>query len=260
MKNKQPLSMLLGIAAGTMLATNALAVIINVPGDFGTIQAAIADSGTVAGDEIVVAAGAYPEAIDFLGKAITVRSSDGPAVTLIIGGAPVVAFINLEGPDTVLDGFTIQSGNAVEGGGLVADFSDPTVTNCIFSGNSASRGAGAFLVGSTITFTGCTFLNNTATDAGAGVYCNASSPQFILCTFQGNDVTGGLGDGGAMYNTNFSNALLMGCTFTSNTAIRRGGAVANTSFSPTTFDGCSFTSNATQPGAPIQPSTSRAIA
>ena len=41
MKNKQPISMLLGIAAGAMLATNALADIISVPGDQPTIQAAI---------------------------------------------------------------------------------------------------------------------------------------------------------------------------------------------------------------------------
>ena len=47
---------LLGLAAGLVLASNGFAAIINVPGDFATIQAAIADAGTVAGDEIVVAA------------------------------------------------------------------------------------------------------------------------------------------------------------------------------------------------------------
>ena len=36
-------------------------------------------------DEVVVAPGIYFERIDFLGKAITVRSSDGPAVTSIDG-------------------------------------------------------------------------------------------------------------------------------------------------------------------------------
>ena len=79
MSNRQPISTFLGIAAGTMLAANAFAAIINVPADFGTIQAAISDPGTIAGDEIVVAVGTYNENIDFLGKAITVRSSDGPA-------------------------------------------------------------------------------------------------------------------------------------------------------------------------------------
>ena len=52
----QPISTFLGIAAAVVLAANASAATINVPGDFATIQAAIADAGTVAGDEIVVAA------------------------------------------------------------------------------------------------------------------------------------------------------------------------------------------------------------
>ena len=44
-----------------------------------SIQAAIDVAG--AGDEIIVAAGTYFETIDFLGKAIALRSSDGPLAT-----------------------------------------------------------------------------------------------------------------------------------------------------------------------------------
>ena len=40
-------------------------------------------SAAVDGDEIVVAPGTYPETINFLGKLITLRSSDGPDVTII---------------------------------------------------------------------------------------------------------------------------------------------------------------------------------
>ncbi len=179
------------------------------PGDgsvgdpYCSIQTAI--DAAVDTDEILVIAGTYFEDIDFLGKAITVLGVIGPMFTTISGTGPVVSFVGLEGSDSVLDGFTITGGNAVEGGGVLLDFSDPTVTNCIITGNSASRGAGVFMVGSTATFSSCTFSNNNATDAGGGVYCNASSPQFISCSFESNDVTGGLGDGGAMYNTNFSN-------------------------------------------------------
>ncbi len=57
MSNRQPISTFLRIAAGLVLATNARAAVISVPADFGTIQAAIGDPGTVAGDEIVVAPG-----------------------------------------------------------------------------------------------------------------------------------------------------------------------------------------------------------
>ena len=78
MSNQQPISTFLGIAAVLVLAANASSTIINVPGDFPTILAAIADPGTVDGDEIVVATGTYSENIDFNGKHITPRSSHGP--------------------------------------------------------------------------------------------------------------------------------------------------------------------------------------
>ena len=48
-----------------------------------SIQTAI--DNAVDTDEIVVAPGTYVEAINFLGKAITLRSSDGQSVTTIDG-------------------------------------------------------------------------------------------------------------------------------------------------------------------------------
>ena len=55
-------------------------VIIDVPCDEPTIQAGI--DAAMNGDEIVVAPDTYFETINFLGKAITVRSSDGPEVPI----------------------------------------------------------------------------------------------------------------------------------------------------------------------------------
>ncbi len=115
-------------AACVLLGTTAVADIINVPGDFETIQEAI--DAAMNGDEIVVASGTYFETIDFLGKAITLRSSDGPEVTIIDaqGLETVVICQSGEGPDTVLDGFTITGGNGSLGGGMFNDSSSPTVT------------------------------------------------------------------------------------------------------------------------------------
>ena len=75
----------------------------------------------MAGDEIIVAQGTYFETIDFLGKAITLRSADGPQLTIIdgSGAGSVVQCVTGEGFDTVLDGFTITGGNANEGGGML---------------------------------------------------------------------------------------------------------------------------------------------
>ncbi|MCZ6543318.1 MAG: hypothetical protein O6768_06600, partial [Planctomycetota bacterium] len=101
------------IAAVTVLLAAAVvpvanAVIINVPDDFANIQTAI--SVAMDGDEVVVAPGTYFEAINFLGKAITLRSSDGREVTTIDATGlndSVVKCVSGEGPDTILDGFTI---------------------------------------------------------------------------------------------------------------------------------------------------------
>ena len=56
----------------------AAADILHVPGDFPTIQAAI--DAAMDGDEVEVHPGTYNETINFLGKAITVRSSGGAKV------------------------------------------------------------------------------------------------------------------------------------------------------------------------------------
>jgi len=49
------------------------AATIHVPADYGTIQEAI--DAAVGGDTVLVAPGTYVENIDFLGKAITLKSS-----------------------------------------------------------------------------------------------------------------------------------------------------------------------------------------
>ena len=119
----------------------ALGSTLAVPAPYTTIQSAI--NAAVDGDVIVVASGTYSENIDFLGKAITLRSSDGPAVTTINGSGTgsVVQCVSGEGPGTVLEGFTITGGNANNGGGMLNLGTSPTVNNCIFeSNNAADRG------------------------------------------------------------------------------------------------------------------------
>ena len=49
----------------------------DVPDDFSTIQGAISDASVVDGDTVIVRAGTYVENIDFLKKALTVKSEKG---------------------------------------------------------------------------------------------------------------------------------------------------------------------------------------
>ena len=212
-------------------------------GSFPSIQAAI--DAAADGDEVVVAPCAYFETINFLGKAITVRSSDGPEVTIIdaLGMGSVVTSSSGEGPGTILDGFTITGGNATLGGGMRNVGSSPTVTNCTFTGNQAcpiaGGGGGMANINSSPTVTNCTFIDNLAGLFGGGMVNLNSSPTVTNCTFTGNWSNHG---GGAMTNGSGS-AVVTDCTFTGNTALTNGGGMQNGSLSSTIVTNCTFSGN-----------------
>jgi hypothetical protein len=77
---------------------------------FASIQAAI--DATASGSLLVVCPGTYDENLDFHGKALHLRSAQGPWETVVHGGgrAPVVTFASGEGFGSVLEGFTLTGG------------------------------------------------------------------------------------------------------------------------------------------------------
>ena len=89
-----------------------------VPDDFATIQAGI--DGSSNGDTVIVRDGTYVENINFNGKAITLKSENGPATTIIDGNqaGTVVTIESGEGSDSVLEGFTVTNGSNTYGGGM----------------------------------------------------------------------------------------------------------------------------------------------
>ncbi|UCD74923.1 MAG: right-handed parallel beta-helix repeat-containing protein [Phycisphaerales bacterium] len=188
-----------------------------------SIQAAI--DVALGGDEVIVHPGTYVENIDLLGKAITVRSSDGSDVTTIQAqvNGPIVSCLNDEGPDTLIEGFTITGGSAQGGGGLRNRYSSPTVRDCVFLGNHASVYGGGAIYNyySDLTVINCTFQDNSTVDAGGAIYCTHSSVYVRGCTFLSNSSNA---EGGGFYSENGS-ATLIDCTFSENTAVTAGGAV-----------------------------------
>ena len=166
-------------------------VIVNHGGgaDYTTIQSAIQNSS--AGDVITVMPGIYAESIDLLGKAVTLISSDPnlPEAAIIDAGGSSRAILcqSGESPQTTINGFTIQNGFAVDGGGLLCSASSPTIKNCVFRDNSATYGGAVKAVQSNAAFTGCAFISNTSTTGGGAVrlddYC---SVVFSDCVFQQN--------------------------------------------------------------------------
>ncbi len=173
--------------------------------------------GASGGDTIEVSPGTYNEAIDFLGKAITVLSSGGPEVTTMDAtglNTSVVKCVSGEGRGTVLDGFTITGGTGTNdygdtfGGGMFTVAASPTVVNCKFIGNTCASGG------------------------GGGMYSNGGQPMVANCTFSGNTGTGSTAYGGGMWN-NGSSPTVTNCTFSGNSAYSGGGIYNSVSAVPT---------------------------
>jgi uncharacterized delta-60 repeat protein len=173
----------------------------------------------------------------------------------------------------ILDGFIITAGNANgsypynDGGGMYNSSGSPTVTNCIFSGNTAWEGGGMFNFNSSPVLTNCTFsynsaihssgggmsnshsnsmltncnfIGNSASDWGGGMFNGSSSPTLNNCTFTGNSAI--VGNGGGMYNF-VSSPTLANCTFIDNSASYYGGGMHNENECSPALTNCAFIGN-----------------
>ncbi|PHN07991.1 T9SS type B sorting domain-containing protein [Flavilitoribacter nigricans] len=154
--------------------------------------------------------------------------------------------------DNVLDGFTVEEGNAdgsfgsAAGGGLLIDANPGgtghiRIRNCLFRNNYAG-GGGAIAIDCTLggsssaEIRNCTFEGNTAslgiTSTGAAIFMQGNSgaqvrPRIVGCTFR-NNFCGN--DGGAISATPTGDGSLLAmqvdsCQFTNNRAADRGGAI-----------------------------------
>ena len=93
------------------------------------------------------------------------------------------------------------------GAGLSCSESNPEITNCTISGNSAGEYGGGIYCSyfSNPTLTNCTISGNSAGRNGGGIYFhNSLNPTLTNCTISGNS-TGG--DGGGIFFINSSTKL-----------------------------------------------------
>ncbi|MGI6634510.1 MAG: Ig-like domain-containing protein [Christensenellales bacterium] len=169
----------------------------------------------------------------------TTLDGGGNVYHVVTGG------LNATPANTRLDGFTITGGNAngsnddALGGGMYNGYSSPTVSNCVFSGNTANdSGGGMFNSNSSPAVENCVFSVNTAVGYGGGMFNVNSSPTVENCAFTGNTAND---DGGGMFNSKSSPAV-SNCVFSGNTANDGGGGMFNVNSSPT-VENCAFTGN-----------------
>lgn len=202
--------------------------VINVPGDFGTIQAAM--DAASAGDTVLVADGSYNEAIDFHGKEITVESENGSAYATIDGAGLKTSIVMCKTDETansVLRGFTLLNGVSgtdehdpatTVGGGMYLNRASLTLEDIVFQGCESGYGGGLYAFRSGSSITDCAFNR-----------CEAKSNSGAAQVFFNNLVTN--------TGVTFTN-----CTFTENFSILYGGAV-HAIQGDHSFVNCSFTLN-----------------
>lgn len=213
----------------------AFADIIQVPGDYLTIQGGI--DATVDGDTVLVDAGIYEENIVFdPTKNIVLKSVEGCFNTEIRGIQPNPRIINsvvrIECSDsmideidgsTVINGFKITNGKGIDknketgdqagtalGGGILIWNCSPTIMNCIITNNECDGrepvgggnkggGGGIALHNSRSEIINCLLSNNWVNEKGGGLGCgrNDTPSNIILtnCTIVNNYAP----DGGALY-------------------------------------------------------------
>ncbi|ETR66471.1 MAG: hypothetical protein OMM_12759, partial [Candidatus Magnetoglobus multicellularis str. Araruama] len=194
-------------------------------GKYTRIQSAIDASNM--GDTIIVEPGTYTESIDFKGKGITLKSSLGAEQTIIDANHmdSVVKCINGEDSGSVLRGFSLTNGSAVNGGGInISGASSPTIIDCIVFNNQAQKEGGgiAAVYSSMPMMIDCEIKSNIARN-GAGIAClNSSSASLRNTTIIENQA---LKNGGGVYAYYASFPDINVCEISDNTAQSRGGGI-----------------------------------
>ncbi|WP_448543410.1 choice-of-anchor Q domain-containing protein [Roseiflexus sp.] len=138
----------------------------------------------------------------------------------------------------VVDGFVITGGQANNGafphnagGGMYIQFSNPTLTNITFSGNTAAFGGGAYSGNGNPLLTNVAFTGNSATSGGGGIYLIQSDPLLTRVSFRGN--TAQFGGGIAGFS---SDPTLRRVTFIDNAAQESGGGMYSSDGVPLLLD------------------------
>ena len=227
---------------------------IYVPAEYNTIQEAIKRSWN--GGTVWLADGIYKgfgnRDIDFLGRAITVRSEKGFENCIIDCQASDndphrgFHFQNSEEPNSIIVGLTIINAYADHGGGIYCDGSSPTLINCYLRKNSAQIWGGAvYSQNGKPSLINCNFRINSANWGGAIAfrYCD-NNPILVNCELSYNSAK----LGGAIYNDH-SNTIVSDSNFISNSARYGGGMynfteAPNPSFRHPKITNCSFSNNA----------------
>jgi hypothetical protein len=165
------------------------------------------------------------------------NTSDKGGGAFCAGGVPIFHVTDILGND------------ANNGGGIYNLTSSPIIDQCVFGGNSALSTYGGGMYNyewSNPTLTNCTFCGNTANRGGAMHNRDECSPWLMNCVFSGNTAVSA---GGGFYNVACTTMTLNHCTFSGNSA-HSNGVMYNTGSYPTVTNSI-FWGNDNDIGPPI---------
>ena len=243
---------------------------------FDAIQEAI--DVALDSDTIILTDGVYNWVgntnLNFFGKAITLRSENGPQ-DCVIDCEEIFrgfSFDSGETPATRVEGITIRNGFdgfwggavfcdqsspalvgcvfenawAVVGGAAYIRDADPVFIDCMFIDNWGGYGGGIFVTGnSSLVMNDCNFTNNTGMlGGGAAVFFGSGTARLENCVFSQNHTTGtnsSFGEGGAILIS--GNSVLINSLFEDNFVYGNGGAVFCRIGSNLTMTNCALINN-----------------
>jgi hypothetical protein len=206
-----------------------------VPTQYPTIQGAL--NAALSGDTVLVQPGTYSGvSLQFNGRAIHLKSANGPTVTKIQGNlaSPVFNITQGETRTTIIEGFTITGGSRVNGGGMILNGTSPTIRGNIFTGNRATGvggGGGGGAIQAVNTPANPLIINNTFTNNEAKLDGGAIHTDFNAIadirenTFVTNRALQGSG-AGIRVSRSTTPFTIAGNRFDRNTAVFAGGAIS----------------------------------
>ena len=186
---------------------------LHVPGDYPTLQAALAAAAD--GTTIQVAAGVYAEPLVVQGKHVVIQGA-GADLTFLDGSGLGQRVLEVAADASVtLAGLTLQNSASDDDGGAVQCAGGLTAVACHFSGNQGLRGGAIASIAGELILANCTFSGNWASSGGA--VFSTGEVTLINSVFWGNGAAG-LGGGVAAFS-----GSVTGCTLVDNTAGAGGG-------------------------------------
>jgi predicted outer membrane repeat protein len=238
-----------GITYDSVVVTAKNAISVGSGKDYSTIQAAINAASN--GDIIIVSNGTYTENVNHSPPSVTtvlhIYSANGPENTTINGSASGrVVTLGYRSSTSTLSGFTITNGSvaSIGGAGIYINMAQPTIDNCIITGNDAGTYSGGGIhinhSSSDVTITNTTISSNNGGNGGGLYMPSGTNATITNVVFDQNTAT----DGGAIYFSGTdATTTISDSTFTDNSSTDQGGAFYITNSLGAKFYRCIITGN-----------------